>query len=208
MTLSRLSIWPPVEQPICHIEPICHLFVENLYAMSCAEPHSQFPRKGKSVSCYRKMAVLHAVANALECPICFEEFREPKTLSCKHSFCRRCLAKLLQLKYVKRDGSLQAPRKTTAIVCPTCNTSEVFHSLDDIGTFHVINNLLEAQVKERGETQEESFRCVCTKMAKICCYRLALFLFIFYSYTCLFGCLLYCCIHSECLISGVAPGEG
>ena len=122
------------------------------------------------------MAVNDTVESVLKCVICTDELRQPKTLSCSHSFCRCCLALLVTSKYVKKDGSLQAPSMTTSVVCPTCSTSsQEFRSLDDIGTLHIINKLLEAQVKDRGEALMESACCICKKNAKICCYRLVSF---------------------------------
>jgi Zinc finger, C3HC4 type (RING finger) len=33
---------------------------------------------------------------SLECPICFYEFKDPRVLVCGHSFCKRCIANVLQ----------------------------------------------------------------------------------------------------------------
>ena len=119
------------------------------------------------------------VRSILECAICIEELQDPKTLPCNHSFCKRCLADFLKSKYAKKDGSLQKPTMTTSILCPKCKTSsKEFRSLDDIGTLHIINQLLEAQAKERGERQKVSIPCACGKIAKMCCYRLVLYIIV------------------------------
>ena len=35
------------------------------------------------------------LAKHLECAICLEKFEEPKVLSCQHSYCRKCLERLM-----------------------------------------------------------------------------------------------------------------
>ena len=42
-----------------------------------------------------------------ECPVCFEEFTEPKLLPCNHTFCLGCLGNIM---------------KEDLITCPMCNT--------------------------------------------------------------------------------------
>ena len=49
------------------------------------------------------------VAQRLECSLCFELMQESKLLSCTHTFCKDCLAKLYQCQ-----------RKTDQISCPMC----------------------------------------------------------------------------------------
>ena len=59
---------------------------------------------------HREMASEDAIiAQRLECSLCFELMQEPKLLSCTHTFCKDCLAKLYQCQ-----------RKTDQISCPVC----------------------------------------------------------------------------------------
>ena len=46
----------------------------------------------------------------VECPICLEQFKEPKVLSCLHSYCKSCLQ-----KYVTKTSDEQHK-----ITCPEC----------------------------------------------------------------------------------------
>ena len=48
-------------------------------------------------------------ADALECPVCFEQFADPRILPCLHSFCRACL-----------DDVLQANAGKDNFPCPSC----------------------------------------------------------------------------------------
>ena len=49
--------------------------------------------------------VLETVTNVLACPICLERFRDPRVLSCGHSFCRVCIEPMV---------------KQAALCCPAC----------------------------------------------------------------------------------------
>ena len=53
------------------------------------------------------------LAKHLECPICLEKFTEPKVLSCQHSYCRKCLERLV------RDPGPE----DYEVTCPECRKS-------------------------------------------------------------------------------------
>lgn len=42
--------------------------------------------------------------NRLSCPVCLERFSDPRLLNCNHSFCKRCLVRILT-KTLKNDES-------------------------------------------------------------------------------------------------------
>ena len=50
------------------------------------------------------------ITKHLECAICLETFKEPKVLTCQHSYCKTCLERL-----VTADG-----RGNYGITCPEC----------------------------------------------------------------------------------------
>ena len=63
------------------------------------------------------------VSQHLECAVCLERLKEPKMLSCQHTYCRECLEELLNT-----DGRR---RNVYEIKCPECRkktrVSEVTH---------------------------------------------------------------------------------
>ena len=54
----------------------------------------------------------HVSAQNLECPICLNIFDDPKILSCSHTFCKGCLARLLE----SQPDSSKLP-------CPVCRAA-------------------------------------------------------------------------------------
>ena len=62
-------------------------------------------KKGAMVS------LVETLGEKLECAICLDQYKEPKVLSCLHSYCRGCLEKL-----VKRVA------EKYTIKCPECRS--------------------------------------------------------------------------------------
>ena len=71
--------------------------IDLLVLMMADDPSSSF-------------AATKKLNDQLTCPVCLEQFTDPRTLPCLHSFCTGCLEKLHQ-----EDGS-------RSISCPTCRT--------------------------------------------------------------------------------------
>ena len=117
-------------------------------------------------------SVVETVAEIVKCSLCSDFLREPKTLICHHSFCKRCLAVILISK-CRRDEILLAPEMPISLPCPICKVdSRPFNSLDDLRTDHVINELLEAYTKDGGVKRKVvSRRCGCKKLATVLCFR-------------------------------------
>ena len=114
------------------------------------------------------------VNRLLQCPICLDTLKKPRSLSCNHSYCKKCLADHLKTKYLNKDKVLHVPPTPICIACPTCAAvNKPFNSLDEIGTSHIINELLEAHEKECYTEQEVLFPCcICKNTTNVQCLRL------------------------------------
>ena len=55
------------------------------------------------------------IQDNLECPLCFEQFKQPKNLSCGHTFCLNCL-----------ERHVQAKGHVTSLKCPECRQDTNF----------------------------------------------------------------------------------
>ena len=65
-------------------------------------------------------SLVETLGEKLECAICLDQYKEPKVLSCLHSYCRGCLEKL-----VKRVG------EKCTVKCPECcSETEVTKSVN------------------------------------------------------------------------------
>ncbi|XP_033098231.1 uncharacterized protein LOC117102138 [Anneissia japonica] len=88
----------------------------------------------------------------LECTICFNRLKNPKSLTCLHSFCLACLE-----DWVKVNGEL---------TCPTCSKSYPIPKggLQKLPPNTFLNNLLETmeQISEK-----DQMKCVCGKEGKV-----------------------------------------
>eukprot|EP00057_Strongylocentrotus_purpuratus_P001529 XP_001199620.1 PREDICTED: tripartite motif-containing protein 2-like [Strongylocentrotus purpuratus] len=78
----------------------------------------------------------------LECPVCQRFFKEPKILTCSHTFCKGCLGPLLELS-----------RKKDVLLCPTCR-GETPVPGRDVG--RLLSNITVRSLVEDVETQGPS----------------------------------------------------
>ena len=77
---------------------------------------------------------LKKLEEELTCSICTDQFTNPKTLSCLHSFCQACLERLTDYN--------------NGVKCPTCRstctcTFDHGEGVDSLQTAFLVNNLLE-----------------------------------------------------------------
>ena len=74
----------------------------------------------------------------ITCPVCLEVFKEPKTLSCLHTYCRECVNKLIQARATYGD-----------IQCPECRgVVPVYEKdADKFPTSFLMNSLIDAYEK-------------------------------------------------------------
>uniref|UniRef100_A0A8C5J168 TRI27 protein n=1 Tax=Junco hyemalis TaxID=40217 RepID=A0A8C5J168_JUNHY len=71
----------------------------------------------------------------LQCPVCYEPFREAVTLPCGHNFCKGCIS---------RSWEQRRPE------CPLCKERS---SLEQLRVNHTLRNLVELVLKEEGQRQ-------------------------------------------------------
>ena len=80
--------------------------------------------------------------NLLECPICLSFFKDPKNLTCSHTFCKGCLETLLE-SHGNQD----------VMLCPTCR-GETSVPEGDVGKLQ--SNITVRSLVEDVETQGHS----------------------------------------------------
>lgn len=84
---------------------------------------------------------LQQLEGLLQCSICLETLKEPRTLPCFHSYCKSCLEKFVKNHRDKVQGM---PRRE--INCPTCRSAFTLKPGDDVASMtpnHFICNMLE-----------------------------------------------------------------
>ena len=89
--------------------------------------------------------VIENIYEQLICPICLDVLKEPKFLSCLHTFCCQCLHKITN----------QQPKDN--IVCPTCRGETPFPSngVDHLKTNFFVNSMLELITYQYEEIKKE-----------------------------------------------------
>ena len=79
---------------------------------------------------------LEKLKEQLTCPVCLEQFTEPKILPCYHSFCLKCLQLL-------KSEETQQPDGGHCILCPTCRAPcnlAIGKRVNDLPSSFIINN--------------------------------------------------------------------
>ena len=95
----------------------------------------------------------------LKCPVCLEEFVEPKSLSCSHTVCKDCLSNIAQ----HTDWNARNPHQSY-VRCPTCrfNTELDFPGgIDNLPTNYIVTTLIsgKGRVKEVKEVEDRLDKC-------------------------------------------------
>lgn len=123
-----------------------------MFAIACV--------KAKSMSWRRDQDHLSRVLEEeLKCPVCLEEFVEPKSLSCSHTVCKDCLSNIAQ----HTDWNARNPRRSY-VRCPTCrfNTELDFPGgIDKLPTNYIVTTLIsgKGRVKEVKEVEDRLDKC-------------------------------------------------
>ena len=71
---------------------------------------------------------LTKIREELTCSLCRELFKEPKTLSCLHSFCEKCLSGHIQKRTLDDESGIEDDRKR--VPCPLCKHVEILQQPD------------------------------------------------------------------------------
>ncbi|XP_071787054.1 uncharacterized protein [Asterias amurensis] len=85
--------------------------------------------------------VLENISKAqLECPICYSQYINPKTLTCKHNFCQNCLEEMRIASALEEN-----------IICPICRkeTNLNEEGIDDLSQSLFLFNLMETIVEQQ-----------------------------------------------------------
>ncbi|KAI8498629.1 hypothetical protein Bbelb_238310 [Branchiostoma belcheri] len=87
----------------------------------------------------------------LECKICLQPFKEPKTLPCLHTFCKDCLENVVlqQDELDSTDSSDDDEEETNKFPCPICRTETV---LPEGGVAELKDNFFILSLRDAVET--------------------------------------------------------
>ena len=94
-------------------------------------------------------SLLKNLKKHVECSICLDNFTEPKTIACLHTFCCECLEKNALMSH--RNGQFRCPECQTQITIPDGNR------FDQLPTSFLHNSLLSLlAVQQSGNSGEIS----------------------------------------------------
>ena len=97
-------------------------------------------------------ANITAAEELISCPVCFEHYRDPRSLICLHQFCLECLEKIATTRHGQRE-----------ITCPTCRVVSPLVPGSQVRELDrpVIANELQELIKKLliPETKEKSRKC-------------------------------------------------
>ena len=104
----------------------------------------------------------------ISCPVCFEHYRDPRTLPCAHQFCLECLEKISTVRLGQAE-----------ITCPTCSavtplpSSSGVRNLPRPFLMNEIQGMIKRRIITRGKKTADTRCDVCEvvdKMAATHCY--------------------------------------
>ena len=111
------------------------------------------------------LAPTKGIEELLTCCICTETLEEPKTLPCFHSFCKKCLAKYIE---VEREKAKKQEKARHSFDCPMCRTQFELtqgKSVEQIPPNYFINALLDILPIIQQQTQK--LHCESCKVAQV-----------------------------------------
>ena len=78
------------------------------------------------------------IMEELKCPVCLEEFVDPKTLSCSHTVCTACLSNMVEPRALGTNAG-------RFVRCPTCRSYTEVHpqaGIQGLPTNYIVKNLI------------------------------------------------------------------
>ena len=100
-------------------------------------------------------SLLKNLKKYIECSICLDNFTEPKTIACLHTFCCECLKKHALMS--QRDGQFRCPECQTQIAIPEGNR------FDQLPTSFLHNSLLSLLTVQQSSDGKEITCRLCKK---------------------------------------------
>ena len=89
------------------------------------------------------------VDKLLECPICFEQFNQPKVLKCQHSFCLEpCL------KNMVKSNTRASAKMKYFVECPICRKKYSGDDLNKLPDNLSLKNLIELRKQQQPQPVE------------------------------------------------------
>ncbi|XP_046864385.1 tripartite motif-containing protein 45-like isoform X2 [Xenia sp. Carnegie-2017] len=95
--------------------------------------------------------VAHELTSLLECPICMETLKDPKSLPCFHNFCSHCLQRYIE--------EVRKRKQIVRIPCPSCRSEFYLRrngTIQDIPGSFLVKNMLDI-----AKSQKEVQGCKC-----------------------------------------------
>ena len=90
--------------------------------------------------------IIKSLEPILEGPICHEQLKDARALSCGHSFCRECLDRYVSTKVndVREAGAVRERNNYILIECPCCRRKVwVKRQIKEATTALLVNNIIE-----------------------------------------------------------------
>lgn len=89
----------------------------------------------------------------LKCPVCLDEFEDPKNLCCSHTFCKRCLSPMVEHNLLR-----------SFLRCPTCRRETEIHfpeGIEGLPTNYIAIALIsgKSRTKDIKEVEDRVNKC-------------------------------------------------
>lgn len=112
------------------------------------------PQAGTMTSLQRK---LKSVEDLLQCPVCLDKYVEPKSLTCLHALCRKCIESMVEAERSK-VGRTSGGHGDIMVTCPTCRQRSSIPGSDprNLQDNFMVKNMLEALTCQDDDVAFES----------------------------------------------------